>query len=156
MVLIGGSVADVQHAVRRGATDLLSNANVWVKPGGPENVYTTQPFEYKRELSNIGRVTERCCQYVGGSIGTVLASMFGTTSREAQHKMAMLGRAFQRTNIPHCRTKMARTTPNYQTPIPYFTRHLTSHQENAHLLALGYPERAAQMVAEAERGQITA
>lgn len=46
MVLIGGSVSDVQHAVRRGATDLLSSANVWVKPGGPENVYTTQPFKY--------------------------------------------------------------------------------------------------------------
>jgi putative ABC transport system permease protein len=45
-VLIGGSVSDVQHAVRRGATDLLSSANVWVKPGGPENVYTTQPFAY--------------------------------------------------------------------------------------------------------------
>jgi putative ABC transport system permease protein len=46
MVLIGGSVSDVQHAVRRGATDLLSSASIWVKPGGPENVYTTQPFAY--------------------------------------------------------------------------------------------------------------
>ena len=56
MVLIGGSVADVQHAVRRGATDLLSSANVWVKPGGPENVYATQPFEYKRTLNKLERV----------------------------------------------------------------------------------------------------
>jgi putative ABC transport system permease protein len=56
MVLIGGSVADVQHAVRRGATDLLSSANVWVKPGGPQNVYATQPFEYKRTLRNLQRV----------------------------------------------------------------------------------------------------
>lgn len=55
MVLIGGSVADVQHAVRRGATDLLSSADIWVKPGGPENVYTTQPFEYKSTLSSLGR-----------------------------------------------------------------------------------------------------
>jgi putative ABC transport system permease protein len=56
MVLIGGSVADVQHAVRRGATNLLSSASVWVKPGGPENVYATQPFEYKRTLSDLERV----------------------------------------------------------------------------------------------------
>ena len=46
MVLIGGSVADVQRAVRTGASDLLSSANIWIKPGGPENVYTTQPFAY--------------------------------------------------------------------------------------------------------------
>jgi putative ABC transport system permease protein len=45
-VVISGSVSDVQHAVRKGATDLLSSASVWVKPGGPENVYTTQPFAY--------------------------------------------------------------------------------------------------------------
>ena len=43
-VVIGGSVADVQHAVDRGAGDLLSSASIWIKPGGPENVYTTQPF----------------------------------------------------------------------------------------------------------------
>jgi putative ABC transport system permease protein len=46
MVLIGGSVSDVQRAARTGATDLLSSANIWIKPGGPENVYTTQPFAY--------------------------------------------------------------------------------------------------------------
>ncbi len=45
MVLIGGSVANVQSAVRTGATDLLASAQLWVKPGGPENVYTTQPFD---------------------------------------------------------------------------------------------------------------
>ena len=44
MLLIGGSVADVQHAVRRGAGDLLSSAELWVKPGGPQDVYTTEPF----------------------------------------------------------------------------------------------------------------
>ncbi|HEY5344587.1 MAG TPA: ABC transporter permease [Solirubrobacteraceae bacterium] len=44
MVVIGGSVANVQSAVQRGAGDLLSSADVWVRPGGPENVYTTQPF----------------------------------------------------------------------------------------------------------------
>ncbi len=46
MVLIGGSVSNVQHAVRTGASDLLSSANLWIKPGGPQNVYTTQPFAY--------------------------------------------------------------------------------------------------------------
>jgi putative ABC transport system permease protein len=46
MVLIGGSVSDVQRAVRTGASDLLSSASIWIKPGGPENVYTTQPFTY--------------------------------------------------------------------------------------------------------------
>ncbi len=51
--LIGGSVANVQ-APARGATDLLSNAGMWVKPGGPENVYTTQPFEYA-EISAISK-----------------------------------------------------------------------------------------------------
>jgi putative ABC transport system permease protein len=44
MVMIGGSVADVQRAVRTGAGDLLSGTSLWIKPGGPENVYTTQPF----------------------------------------------------------------------------------------------------------------
>ena len=47
---------------------------------------------------------ERYCQYVGGSIGTILASMFGTSNPEAEHKMAALGRAFQRANI--CVTSM--------------------------------------------------
>jgi putative ABC transport system permease protein len=53
MVLIGGSVSDVQHAVRRGAADLLSNADIWIKPGGPENVYTTQPFAYSQTQSRL-------------------------------------------------------------------------------------------------------
>jgi putative ABC transport system permease protein len=44
VVLIGGSVADVQRAARTGAGDLLSSAELWLKPGGEENVYTTQPF----------------------------------------------------------------------------------------------------------------
>jgi putative ABC transport system permease protein len=60
MVLIGGSVADVQGAVRRGASDLLSSASVWVKPGGPENVYTVQPFAYaatQRRLRALGVVS---------------------------------------------------------------------------------------------------
>lgn len=59
MVLIGGAVADVQSAVRRGAGDLLSGASLWVKPGGPVNVYTTQPFAYEgvqRRLMRTGVV----------------------------------------------------------------------------------------------------
>ena len=56
MVLIGGSVANVQSAVRRGATGLLANASVWVKPGGPENVYTTQPFASAEAQRRLGRL----------------------------------------------------------------------------------------------------
>jgi putative ABC transport system permease protein len=60
MVLIGGSVADVQRAARMGATDLLSSASLWIKPGGAENVYTTQPFRYaevQRRLEGLGLVS---------------------------------------------------------------------------------------------------
>ncbi len=59
MVVIGGSVADVQSAVRRGATDLLSSAELWVKPGEAQNVYTTQPFAFaqaQRRLQRLGVV----------------------------------------------------------------------------------------------------
>jgi phytoene synthase len=70
---------------------------------------------------------EQYCQYVGGSIGTILASMFGTSSPAAEHKMAMLGRAFQRTNIlrdidedhAHGRLYIASTTiERFGPPIP--------------------------------------
>ena len=44
MIVIGGSVKDVQGAVRAGAGDLLSSAQIWVEPGGAENVYTTESF----------------------------------------------------------------------------------------------------------------
>lgn len=60
MVLIGGSVGDVRQAARTGATDLLSSASLWIKPGGPENVYTTQRFAYaatKRNLEQIPTVS---------------------------------------------------------------------------------------------------
>jgi putative ABC transport system permease protein len=59
VVLISGSVADVQRAARTGAGDLLSSANLWVKPGGSENVYTTQPFaseEIEHRLRHLGVV----------------------------------------------------------------------------------------------------
>lgn len=55
MIVIGGSVADVQHAVSRGASDLLSSASVWVKPGGAENVYGTQPFAYEETQRDLRR-----------------------------------------------------------------------------------------------------
>jgi phytoene/squalene synthetase len=42
---------------------------------------------------------ERYCQYVGGAVGIVLAKMFGTSHPDGEIKMAVLGRAFQRTNI---------------------------------------------------------
>jgi putative ABC transport system permease protein len=42
---IGGSVADVQRAVRLGAQQTGSSGDLWVKPGGAENIYGTQPFD---------------------------------------------------------------------------------------------------------------
>lgn len=42
---------------------------------------------------------EHYCQHVGGSIGAVVAGMLGISGPEALPKVAMLGRAFQRTNI---------------------------------------------------------
>jgi putative ABC transport system permease protein len=56
MVVIGGSVADVQTAVRRGAGDLLSSADVWVRPGGTQNVYTTEPFDYSQAQARLRRL----------------------------------------------------------------------------------------------------
>ncbi len=44
MVVIGGSVANVQGAVRNGAGGLISGASLWVRSAGAQNVYTTQPF----------------------------------------------------------------------------------------------------------------
>jgi putative ABC transport system permease protein len=46
MVTISGAVADVQRAVRAGAEETGSNADLWIRPGGAENVYGTQPFAY--------------------------------------------------------------------------------------------------------------
>jgi phytoene synthase len=61
---------------------------------------------------------ERYCQYVGGAVGVVLAKIFGTSHPDGERKMAILGRAFQRTNIlrdidedhAHGRLYIARTT----------------------------------------------
>jgi putative ABC transport system permease protein len=46
MVTIGGAVADVQRAVSAGAEQTGSNADLWIRPGGAENIYATQPFAY--------------------------------------------------------------------------------------------------------------
>lgn len=46
MVTIGGAVTDVQRAVRAGAEQTGSNADLWIRPGGAENIYATQPFAY--------------------------------------------------------------------------------------------------------------
>jgi putative ABC transport system permease protein len=56
MIVIGGSVRDVQGAVRRGAGDLLSSAEIWVKPGGVENVYTTEPFDSAALQARLSRL----------------------------------------------------------------------------------------------------
>jgi phytoene synthase len=42
---------------------------------------------------------ERYCQQVGGAIGVILTRMFGSADSRCEERMAMLGRAFQRTNI---------------------------------------------------------
>jgi putative ABC transport system permease protein len=60
MVTIGGAVADVKLAVRTGAADTLSGADLWVTDGGRENVYDTQPFAYRdtrRRLEDVGAVS---------------------------------------------------------------------------------------------------
>ncbi len=46
LVVIGGSVTDVHTAVRLGARDLLVSGDLWIRPGGQDNVYSTQPFAY--------------------------------------------------------------------------------------------------------------
>lgn len=70
---------------------------------------------------------ERYCQYVGGSIGTVVANMLGISSPIAEHKLAILGRAVQRTNIlrdidddhAHGRLYIAATTiQRFGSPVP--------------------------------------
>ncbi len=70
---------------------------------------------------------ENYCQYVGGSIGAVVASMLGISSASAEPKLAMLGRAFQRTNIlrdidedhVHGRLYIAATTiEQFGPPVP--------------------------------------
>lgn len=57
MVLIGGSVADVQGAVRKGASGLLGGASVWIKPGGVTNVYTTEPFTATQTEQRLRRLS---------------------------------------------------------------------------------------------------
>lgn len=42
---------------------------------------------------------ERYCQQAGGSVGIMLTHILGSTTPEAETKMATLGRAMQRTNI---------------------------------------------------------
>lgn len=80
---------------------------------------------------------ERYCQQVGGSIGIILAYLFGTKHPAAEHKMAALGRAFQRTNIlrdidedrEHGRLYIARTTiQRYGPPTPGARKALLQNQ----------------------------
>lgn len=42
---------------------------------------------------------ERYCQYVGGTVGIMLAGLLGTSNPDGATKMAILGKAMQRTNI---------------------------------------------------------
>ncbi len=57
MVTIGGAVSDVKLAVRTGATDTLSGADLWVTDGGRANVYDTQPFVYQQAQRHLERVS---------------------------------------------------------------------------------------------------
>jgi 15-cis-phytoene synthase len=80
---------------------------------------------------------EHYCQCVGGSIGAIVASMLGISSPDAQHEIAMLGRAFQRTNIlrdidedhAHGRLYIAATTiERFGPPIPGARKELLRDQ----------------------------
>jgi putative ABC transport system permease protein len=53
VVVIGGCVANIKAAANTGASELLSSAELWVKPGGPENVYTTEPFHYRETQARL-------------------------------------------------------------------------------------------------------
>jgi len=57
VVVIGGCVANIKAAARTGASELLSSAELWVKPGGPENVYTTEPFDYRETQAHLETVS---------------------------------------------------------------------------------------------------
>lgn len=57
MVTIGGAVADVQRAVRTGAAGVVSNADIWINPGGAENVYSTEPFSYGETLRRLQKLS---------------------------------------------------------------------------------------------------
>jgi putative ABC transport system permease protein len=56
MVSIGGAVADVQRAVRTGAEGVVANAEIWLNPGGAENIYSTEPFAYGQTQRRLQRL----------------------------------------------------------------------------------------------------
>jgi phytoene synthase len=70
---------------------------------------------------------QRYCQQVGGTVGNMLANIFGTSHPDGERKMATLGAAMQWTNIlrdidedsAHGRLYIARTTiERFGPPIP--------------------------------------
>ncbi len=58
MVTIGGSIADVQRAVRAGAEQTGTSANLWIRPGGAENIYATQPFTYAETQHKLQQLSD--------------------------------------------------------------------------------------------------
>jgi putative ABC transport system permease protein len=58
MMTIGGSVADVQRAVSVGAKQTGSSTDLWIKPGGAENIYGTQPFAYADTQRRLQRLAD--------------------------------------------------------------------------------------------------
>lgn len=102
---------------------------------------------------------EHYCQRVGGTVGIVLAHMLGTIRPDGESKMAMLGRAVQRTNIlrdidedaAHGRIYIARDTIERFGPASPGAREELLRDQIARADALY--EQAAQATSLLARGQ---
>ena len=64
LITIGGAVSDIERAVRAGASGVLANTDLWINPGGRENVYSTQPFQSQQVQARLAHLS---------SVRTVLA-----------------------------------------------------------------------------------
>ena len=64
MVTIGGAVSDVQRAVRAGAGDTLSSADLWLNPGDPPTSTAPSPSNMRahRLVCGAWRTCARCCR----------------------------------------------------------------------------------------------
>ncbi len=56
IVSINGSTNDLQRGGRELTGDILSNADLWVRTGGDENVYDTEPFNHRETAKRIRRL----------------------------------------------------------------------------------------------------
>jgi putative ABC transport system permease protein len=64
VLAIGGSVGNVQRAVKRGAAQTLAGAALWIKPASTQDVYATQPFAYAGLERRIESLPEVSAVYV--------------------------------------------------------------------------------------------